>query len=739
MKQRLHAGRGIAPALSRLPRRPLAVLGLLAAAPAMAPAMAAENTPPLRVAQAPAASAPAPEPGSLSLNLEVIAQQLDIARTQIQPSLGASTYGFTRPAIENQPQGDNAPFNQLLLQAPGVTQDSFGQLHVRGEHANLQFRINGVQLPEGINVFGQALETRLARSVSLITGALPAQYGFRTAGIIDIETKTGTLDPGGSVTMYGGSRGWLQPSFEYGGRVGRVDYFVTGDDLHNAIGIENPTGDFDAIHDVTDQHRGFAYIAGIVDPTTRVSAILGTARSQFQIPNLKNQSPGLGLSVNGISDFESSLLDENQRQITHYGIFTLQKKLDGIDVQISGFNHYSSVYFSPDPLGSLLFNGLAQTAYRRSIATGTQADGSYRLSPDHTLRAGIFVQGERSTARTASLVLPVDADGKPLSDQPFGIVDSGGKTGWLYGVYLQDEWKVAPKVTLNFGGRFDLVDAFTHENQLSPRVNIVWQPTDKTTFHTGYARYFTPPPFELVAAPTIALFAGTSAAPPGTLNSNVKAERADYFDVGATRIVLPGLKVGVDAYFKIAQNLLDEGQFGTPIILTPFNYEKGLVKGAELTLNYDVENWSFYGNFAAAKALGKKIVSGQFNFAPEELAFIAQHYIHLDHDQTYTASAGIAYTVPITHTRIAAAVLYGSGLRAASDHPNGHSLGGYQQLNLSFVQRIPTGIFKGLEARLDVINLLDQTYQIRNGTGVGVGAPQFGPRRTILAGLTQRF
>src|SRR5712691_8816975 len=195
---------------------------------------------PTAFAQAP----PAPTEGTVSLELDVIAKQLDVARNQIQPSLGASLYEFRRATIENQPQGDNQPFNQLLLQAPGVAQDSFGQLHVRGEHANLQYRLNGVQLPEGINVFGQALETRLADSVALITGALPAQYGFRTAGIIDIQTKTGTLDPGGSVSMYGGSHEWLQPSFESGGRVGQIDYFVTGEYLHNSIGIENPDSSY---------------------------------------------------------------------------------------------------------------------------------------------------------------------------------------------------------------------------------------------------------------------------------------------------------------------------------------------------------------------------------------------------------------------------------------------------------------------------------------------------------------
>ena len=728
--------------MSRFPRQCGRVVGALAMTICLSLlplAPASGQAPPPTAAPADSETVPG---GAVSLELDVIAKQLDIARTQIQPSLGATTYQFTRQTIDTQPQGDNTPFNQLLLQAPGVAQDSFGQLHVRGDHANLQFRINGVQLPEGINVFGQALETRLAQSVTLITGALPAQYGFRTAGIIDIQTKTGALDPGGAVTLYGGMKDWFQPSVEYGGRVGAIDYFVTADYLHNAIGIENPTSGFNAIHDDTDQGRGFAYISGILDPNTRLTAILGTSRSVFQIPNNPGQPPGTGLTVNGLTSFNSALLNENQQQITHYAIGTLQKKLDDLDFQVSAFTRYSSVFFTPDPIGDLLFAGVAQNAYRRSIATGTQGDGSYRLSSDHTLRFGYFIQGERSTSATNSLVIGLNPDGSQVSDQPFSIPDQGGKTGWLYGVYLQDEWKALPTVTANFGARFDLVDEFTHENQISPRINVVWQPTEATTLHVGYSRYFTPPPFELISNTSIGLLANTSAAPAVNLDSAVKAERDDYFDIGGTQVLWPGLKVGIDGYYKLATNLIDEGQFGlAPLLLTPFNYSRGFARGVELTTSYEIENWSVYGNLAINKAMGKDIVSGQFNFQPDELAFIAGHYIHLDHDQTYTASSGIAYTVPWTQTKISADMLFGSGLRSTNpgDVPNGASLPSYEQVNLSIVQKVDTGWWRGAELRLDVINLFDEVYQIRNGTGVGVGAPQFGPRRTVLAGLTQHF
>ena len=690
----------------------------------------------------PAAGETLPPEEGLSLNLDVVARQLDIARSEIQPSLGASVFDFSRQAIETQPQGDNQPLNRLLLQAPGVTQDSFGQLHVRNDHANLQFRINGVELPEGINVFGQSLQTRLANSVALITGSLPAQYGLRTTGVIDIQTKTGTLDPGGSLTLYGGQQGTFQPSAEWGGRVGQIDYYFTGEYLQNAEGIENPAPTFNAIHDNSQQPKGFAYVSGIIDPTSRLTAILGASRSQYQIPQVAGQTPSLGLTVNGVSDFPSAAINENQRQINNFQILAWQKHVDDIDFQIAGFSRYSSVYFSPgEPTGDILFNGIAQTAYRQSWASGAQGDGSWRASSDHTVRSGFYIQRERSPFSTTSNVLPVDQNGVQTTDQPLSIFDSASKTGWIYSYYLQDEWKIVPTVTVNFGARYDQFAEFVSERQLSPRVNVVWQPSDATTLHAGYSRYFTPPPFELIAAPTIALFANTTAAPANTLDSVAKAERSHYFDVGATQIVLPGLKAGVDAYYKLASDLIDEGQFGAPILFTPFNYQKGWVKGVELTLSYDIYNWSFYGNFSASQELAKNIISSQFNFSPDDLAFIATNAIHTDHDQTYTSSAGIKYKVPTWNTLFSVDLTAGSGLRTtlSSGPPNGAALPGYQQVNFSIVQPIDTGIYKGLELRFDIINLLDQIYQIRSGTGLGVFAPQFGPRRTILAGLTQRF
>src|SRR5262245_43038660 len=137
------------------------------------------------VASASAQTEPAPEqPPAQSLpGITVTATKMDEERSAILPSLGATKYDFSRTAIRNTPQGENAPLNQVLLRAPGVVQDGFGQVHVRGDHGSLQYRLDGVQLPEGLALFSQVLSTRFANSLSLLTGALPAQYGLRTAGV----------------------------------------------------------------------------------------------------------------------------------------------------------------------------------------------------------------------------------------------------------------------------------------------------------------------------------------------------------------------------------------------------------------------------------------------------------------------------------------------------------------------------------------------------------------------------
>jgi outer membrane receptor protein involved in Fe transport len=686
------------------------------------------------LADAPSADSP-PAEQSTQLDTVEVSAALDRSRDKLSPEIGASQYVFERQTIDQLPLGDSTPLNQILLQAPGVVQDSFGQLHVRGDHADLQYRINGIIIPESISGFGQTLDARVVEKMQLLTGALPAQYGYRTAGIVEITSKPAPESSGGSVGVTAGSFGTFNPEASFYGNQGRWSYFFTGNFLENDVGIENPTAARTAIHDHTDQSKGFGYVSYLVDDDTRVSFMFGATNNRFQIPNNPGQQPAYSLS--GVDTFDSSKLDERQREATDFGVLALQGAFGVTHYQVSIGERYTGVTYWPDAIGDLLFNGVAGSIDRSNRADTLQADFATPLfGGSHTLRYGVYASNERPVSSSRSLVFPADADGNQTGDVPIAVIDNAPHiNAKIYGVYVQDEWALTDKLTMNYGLRADKVDAYVRESQISPRLGFVYQATDTTTLHAGYARYFTPPPAELISPTDISLFQGTTNQLPTNVNAETLSERSHYFDIGVSQKIGDSLTLGLDGYYRKVHNLLDEGQFGAALIFSPFNYAQGRVRGLEFSSDYTQGNFTAYLNVSTSRAMGKDVVTGQYNFDADELAYIATHWVHLDHDQRLAGNGGISYVW--NGTRIGGDFLYGSGLRA--DFANTAHLPAYYQVNLSADRTFNLPQIGKTDIRLALINVTDKVYEIRDGSGIGVGAPQYGPRRGVYVGFTKEF
>jgi hypothetical protein len=686
-------------------------------------------------------------PGKPVTEITITARRLDAARANIEPSLGAATYALSNDAVESRPSGETTTISQILLQVPGVAQDGSGKLRVRQSQGALQYRINNVILPEGLTDLGESLSPRIAAKVQLVTGALPAQYGLIAGGVVNITTKDGVYLNGGQAELYGGSQAEVEPAFEYGGSIGNTNFFASGSYLHNNLSIASPDGSASPLHDHTNQLEGLAYVDHVIGPQTRVAIILGASDERFQIPNVRGQNAattafGLSpfqrpLTVNDVSNFASEDREGARRDINRYGVVSLLHTTDKVTLQLAGFVRYSRSTLAASGVGDILFTGAGRDTSDTTSTIGAQLEGVYELADAHTLRAGAVVINDINKGLSRTLVLPIDAQGVQTTTVPRQFLDASRLVTRKDSAFLEDEWRPGSTITLNIGGRVDHVKTLSNMTRFSPRASIVWVPQAETTFHLGYARYFIPAPIE-GATEKPGDLALTTARLPTAAGNAVLPEFDDYYDVGLQQNI-GKVTASIDSYLRQARNLIDEGEFGTADRTVPFNYRKGRIRGVEVSLTYTANRLSAWANLAVADAHAQGIASNQYYFTASQLAYAASQAIHISNEQTVTASGGLSYRLDAL--RLSGDMLYGSGLRRtlSSGSPNGDHLPGYVQINLSAVCRVAQFHQHPLDVRIDIINALDRRYELRDGSALGDGQPQWGARRGAFIGVEQAF
>jgi hypothetical protein len=657
------------------------------------------------------------------------------APATIDPSLGVRIYTIDTAQIKTLPQGADTTFDQVVERTPGVSQDAYGSWHVRGEDANFQYLINGVRIPMGIinSTFGQKFDTRFISSLSLLDGSLPAQFGINTGGIFDIQTKQGSALEGGVASIYGGSYDTVRPNLSYGGVSGSTDYFVQGSYNRSDLGIENPTGSSYPIHDHTDQYQGFAYLCDNLDKNSQLMFMLNGSDADFQVPN--TPAVPVAFTLPNRSTFNSYDLNETQNEQFDYGIVSYKTKLDDFSLQSSLTSSFARTLFRPDPVGDLLINGVA-LEQNRSLTENTWAnDVSYPISEDHLLKGGTYLASQIESAATTAKVFRTDASGNVLSNIPLTIEDGQYKEGYIYGFYLEDQWQATHLLTINYGFRFDQVEEYVSENQISPRFNFAYQATPSTAVHLGYSRFFVPAQLEYLPPASVHKYLNTTNAPEVTLDDKPKAERSNYYDVGVTHQVNENWQIGMEGYYKSIRNVADEAQVGDSDIYVPFSYARGYYVGTELTSSYSRDGFRTFTNIEVSEAKASDLNSSQFLFGQNELTYTAQHDVHVNHDQQLTISTGASYT--FNDTTIHADCIFGSGFydgfadkdKVASHHPV--SFGIEHDFKLSKLQT--------LSLRCDVVNLLDEVYVYHHGDGIGTAAPYYGQRRGVYIGVDLKF
>jgi outer membrane receptor protein involved in Fe transport len=667
------------------------------------------------------------------LTLEVLA-----SLPPIQHHASSETFSVSRKDIEALPRGNNAELQDVLLTLPSAVDGGLGQVHIRQEHAGLQFRIDGIPIPDTVSsVFSDVLSPRTWERADIILGGPEAQYGNRTTAVLDVTTKSGTTPGVGSVQFLGGSNETLNPSFEYGGTVGEIfRFYVQNSYTSTNRGLNPPTLGKTIFHDQSTRNQTFLRGDWQLNNQNNVTWLFLNSIAKFQIPTRPDLivNPTLVGLIQaqdpGFMPVRAQDIDEFQKETNQYSHLVWRHDLSAQRYfSVAGYFRHTRATFSTDPLNVLAYTQDPDEPFsagdqdRFAYSGGLRFDYAHRLNPDHLLKAGIQVDRTQVVNKTRLSAFLRDGLGDPIG----GVVSRSADNrtiGWREELWVQDQWTPWEQWTFNLGIRFDQIQGLTHDGQVSPRLGVSYAMTPNHVVHAFYGRLFTPPNLEAVQFAQLNTI-GTTAEPENLTNRAVEPERAHYFEVGSAHAIGDSVTVELTGFYKLSKNFSDAGQFGTTPLLNYFAFERGWQRGIDLSIKAKIfDNLSGRGNVAWGQCRGKKLQSGHFLLEQEEINDInSRSGVFCDHMQLVTSSAVLTYH-PFEHTTITGQMLFGSGLRTAEpgEKTNASHSPSHTTYNLSIDQVISLWDNYKAIVGFDVINVLDQHVFLNSGEGsIGLG------------------
>jgi outer membrane receptor protein involved in Fe transport len=647
----------------------------------------------IHVAEGQATSADA----TLAAETKEMVLNVKAKRHLVKSNTSSSSTEVNKDQISSLPEGETVKLPKLMATtSPGIVAGPFGQSYIRGNHANIQYQIDGVQLPDSpSNSFGEAFTPRNIDHMEVITGGIPAEYGQRLAAVVNIATKSGTEVPNGELQLDYGSYNTSTPYALFSGSnaSGDLHYFISAGFSRTDRGLDTPEpqaennenqGGWAAVHDMSWGDNEFAKIDWLYDNTDKFSFILFNSFNYYQIPNFPNsflptdaffQSTFVDPYGNGPVNWVPSTTDDDQQELNTYFQIVWKKTFSETSfLQIAPYYRYSYVGVSNDinndlasaNVGPNQIGGAQPSSLTESRPVnnyGLKTDYTERLSESHLLKTGFQLQNSQSgggitvTTTTAPVVF-----GNPSTFVT--STDNSSTLAYYESVYAQDDWSISKSLILNLGLRFDAVQfnfgtspaTYSADNLLQPRIGVNYLLTDTTKVHAFYGKLFQPAPAEDLRDTFVNIGAG-----PSLSTYDIKAEKDDYYEVGLAQQW--GEHVfSLNGYYKNAVNMLDDTQLLNTSIAQPYNFAVGFAYGVEFSVKGEINSqWSDYFNYSYEIAKGNGISGGLFTGvqSPTDWTF-------LDHVQIQTANLGVTYK--LDHWWASGQSLFGSGLRTGPDN-----------------------------------------------------------------------
>ena len=638
----------------------------------------------------------------------------------------------SREKLAELPGGEDRPITDVVTTQPGFVADGLGNVYARGNHANIQYQIDGVPIPDSVgSLFAASIPVRIVQNLEIYSGGMPAEYGDRLGAVVNLSTRHGAAESDGNVQVRYGSFNTFEPSATYSTTIDKTGVFIGGSYLTSDRALDPPSVD-PILHDNGESGRMFTRIDREINECNRVEFFATYAHNRFDVPldptavqyDPNNPIRPVDQYGNPAPVFIPLNTNATETEDELYAAASWIYSMGTAGrLQISPFYKFSRGVLDSDPthaLGATADPGAtASNVNRLAQHYGAVAQYSVQVG-DHTIKAGVQSDYLVGNTRYAEFVRD-DAAGGGI-DPNLGGAGSDNITALTSGVYAQDSWQIGHLI-LNGGLRGDQFHVGLGGGKsddkwgVSPRLGGSYTFTKNFVGH-AFAGVNWQPPAPLDAA---AAARALGVVPAGqTVAYDLKPETDLYSELGVNWRIVSQLRSALTAWGRYAYNQLDDTAIGSTSLLSNYNFERGRAAGLELSAEFRLSSWlSAFANGSYGFAQGQGISSAKYLFTADELANTS--WQTLDHAQTWTANGGV--TVRDKRFTATALTAYGSGLRTGADntsHVPGH-IRTDVSMNYTFT---PSGY--PMRVGMEIVNLFDEhyAYRIANGfVGSSYGPP----------------
>jgi hypothetical protein len=565
--------------------------------------------------------------GAAMLETDRTSSDTDISQTILERPLGAAP----SRAIES-----------IVASTPGFVTDDNGRMHPRGSESQVQYVVDGVPVTDNMSaIFSTSLDARTLRTVEVLTGGIPAEFGDKLAGVINVNTRSGLEGPTqGGLSFSGGSFSTGEVAADFSTHTKKLGFLTNLSASTSQRYLDPPT--LDNFHNFGRTGKGFFRLDYQFDANNSLRGVFNFGGSNFQVPNRVNQEIA--------GQDQRQRLRDNAQNIGFQHIFS-----PNTVAQFSFFHRQSNARLLSNTLSTPVVANQDRTLQNYG------AIGSLALTRgSHNIKFGgqvtiTPVDEHFSFYPTVAFPDLEDEEGNvfpnPVNNfnaaHPF--VFNQSKTGRTLSAYVQDRFTVFKNLTLDLGVRYDNYKLLIHEQEVSPRIGVAYFiPKTKTTLRASYNRLFQPPPAEnlllassaeAAALSPIAVLRGITTVDP------ILPDKEHAFEAGAQQLISQLFRLNLTVYQKRIKNFSDKDQFFETGVIFPIAISSGRVTGEEVRLeSTDIHGFHTFVSYANARAFGVTPIRGGLFLGenPQDL-FLSGLKFANDHDQRNEAQFQLSY------------------------------------------------------------------------------------------------